>query len=103
MIYVAHPYSGVKRNVKTVTKIIRKLSAEYPHTFICPLTAFGDLYNVVEYDTGMNYCIELLSHCNKAIFLGDWYMSKGCKIEHEYCRVNNIPILYADQLDKLKE
>ena len=98
MIYIAHPYANNPINKYRVNKIIRKLSARTEATFICPINAFGDLYKRVDYDKGMNYCLELLNVCSMAVFLGDWYSSKGCRIEHEYCKRNKIRIVCADEL-----
>jgi predicted amidohydrolase len=56
LIYVAHPFSGMKENVEKVEKILRQLMREYPdYVFYSPLHATGYYYHDVPYDVGMEH------------------------------------------------
>lgn len=36
--------------------------------------------------------LELLSECDLALFIGDWYDYRGCQIEHQVCENYGIEI-----------
>lgn len=91
MIYVCHPYGGNCINKLLVEKIIKRLVASTPDTYISPIHAFGFMYDSVPYDTGMAFCIELLSRCDSAIFCPGWERSEGCRREMEWCKENGKP------------
>ena len=100
MIYVSHPYGGLKENKRKVEGIVRSLTAIYPGiTFVSPIHTFGFIYDEVTYEAGLNMCIELLSKCNKMYVCGDYESSKGCKEEIKYCEEHNIPhLIYDDEV-----
>lgn len=37
--------------------------------------------------------LSLLADADYAVFVGEWYKSQGCAIEHQCCVYYNIPIL----------
>lgn len=92
LVYVAHPYQNKASNKKSVELIIKELSLKNPSkVYVSPIHAFGFLYNTVSYDKGMFYCLSLLDECDSAIFCKSWETSKGCRLEMEFCKENNIP------------
>ena len=92
MIYISHPYGGKRENIGEIEEIVTGLLIEYPHiTFVSPVHTFGFLYDKVDYDMGINYCLELLKNCDEMWVFGDYMCSKGCNIEIEYCKKHNIP------------
>lgn len=95
LIYVAHPYSGDEQgNIKKAQEIVKELQLKHPHnTYISPLLTFGYLGGNVSYEQAMKLCASLLDRCDMILLTGDWRKSKGCLIELEYARLNNIPIM----------
>lgn len=93
MIYIAHPYGGKPRNRNNIEKIILNLTTTSTNTFVSPVHAFGFMYNLVSYDQGMLYCLELLEKCDSAIFCSGWEKSIGCRQEMEYCKRYNKPFI----------
>jgi len=92
MVYVAHPYNNKASNKKSVEMIIKELTLRNPGTTcISPIHAFGFLYTVVDYETGIEYCKDLLLKCDSALFCKGWETSKGCNIEMEFCKERGIP------------
>lgn len=90
-IYVSHPYDGKEENRQKVEKIIQRLIEIYPHdTFISPIHAFGFLYDKVDYETGLEWCLDLLEGCDKMYVFGDWKKSRGCQAEVQFCDNNFI-------------
>lgn len=91
IIYVAAPYGGDENNKKKIEHTIRALVGVYPqYCFISPIHAFGFLYNDVDYNEGMQYCLTLLDMCDEIWIFGD---SKGTRIEREYAKRYKIPIV----------
>ena len=91
MIYVSHCYGGKRTNKKRIEKIIKKLVEQYPdYCFVSPVHCYGYLYNDVDYDKGMEYCLALLAVCDKMWICSEH--SKGVLIEQDYCKSHNIPI-----------
>ena len=87
MIYIAHPYNGSEENKLEVEKIIEKLvEIDNKHTYISPIHSFGFLYNKVDYDLQMDFCIDLLMMCDKVYFFGDIESIKGCMTELKMCK-----------------
>jgi len=91
LTYVAHPYQNKASNKKSVELIIKELLFRNPSKiYVSPIHTFGFLYLDVSYSEGMNFCYELLSKCDSAIFCKGWELSKGCRLEMEYCIENNV-------------
>ncbi|MEG0898312.1 MAG: DUF4406 domain-containing protein [Oscillospiraceae bacterium] len=92
IIYVSHPYGGIKSNEDKIAVIIRQLEKQYPQNlFISPVHCFSWGYHETDYDVGISYCLWLLDKCDECWVYGDWENSKGCNIEVEYCKNYNIP------------
>ncbi len=97
-MYVAHPYMGCESNKESVEGIIRVLTKNNPETlFVSPIHALGFLYNDVEYETGMKWCIELLRMCGCLVLCPGWMHSRGCTIEHQYAIEHKIPIYFVTE------
>ena len=78
MIYISHPYGGKEENKLKIEAIVRKLVKENPGvTYISPVHAFGYLYNDVDYETGLEYCLNLLDVSDRMLVFGDWKYSRG--------------------------
>lgn len=93
MVYVAAPYGEKEENKNKVEMIIKALVRENPEkTHVSPIHSFGHLYSDVDYDTGMGYCLELLSKCEEMILCKGWCNSRGCLIEKEYAENAKIRI-----------
>ena len=85
-IYISHPYGGKEENKQEIETIIRDLIQENPqHTYISPVHTFGFLYNDVEYEQGIRYCLDLLEVCDEMYVYGDYNNSKGCVKEIKHC------------------
>ena len=92
IIYISHPYGGIKLNEDRVAEIILKLQKQYPdYLFVSPIHAFSFEYTYDDYETGINKCLWLLDRCSEMWVYGDWENSKGCKIEIQFCDYNCIP------------
>ena len=96
LVYVAHPYGGKERNKRDVENIIRHWAMEQRSdiTFISPIHTFGYMYRDVLYETGINMCLELLKKCDYLIVCKNWENSRGCNIEVNFAKSNNIPIKF---------
>ena len=82
MIYISHPYSGKPENKQKVEEIIKNLVISHPeNTYISPIHCFGFMYELVDYQTGLEMCLRLLESCDKMLVFGDWQSSRGCNAE----------------------
>lgn len=94
-VYIAHPYSGKRRNKKKVEKIILKLLKENPDIlYVSPIHATGFYYFELFYGEGMKHCFELLSLCDELWLCKGWEKSKGCRLEKEFAKSIGVPIKY---------
>ena len=85
-IYISHPFGGKQENKEHIETIIKQLIYENPqHTYISPVHAFGFLYNEVDYQSGLNWCLDLLDMCDEMLVFGDYNESKGCVAEIKHC------------------
>ena len=95
LIYVAHPFGGLKENVEKVQAIITKLLHKHPDcTFYSPLHATGFFYSQLSYLTGMEHCFEALSRCDELWICGFWRDSVGCCMEYGYAKGKGIPVKF---------
>lgn len=99
-IYISHPFGNKEENKLKVEHIIENLVNEHPeHTYISPIHTFCFLYDKVNYETGINMCLELLKLCDMMYVYGDWQNSRGCKEEIKFCEENGIP--YTKRNDEI--
>ena len=96
MIYISHKYGGDQSNKDRIETIVRQLVKDYPdYCFVSPVHCMGYLYNDVDYDKGMEYCLALLRTCDEMWIASDY--SKGVLIEWDYCKRHGIEILHLVQ------
>ncbi len=92
MIYISHPYGGKEENKLKVEAIIKELAVNHPdNTYISPIHTFGFMYDSVDYETGLQMCLNLLETCDKMLVFGDWKQSRGCTAEVLYAEMHFIP------------
>ncbi len=92
LIYVSHIFQNKIENKLDAENVIRKLVKENPeHTYIGGLHPFYFMYDEVDYETGINMCLEVLKRCDMMYVFGDWQNSRGCKEEIKFCEENGIP------------
>lgn len=106
-VYIAHPFGGKQENVERVQDIITDLIKRNPDVvYISPLHLFGYSYDLVSWEQGMEWCLEVLSSCDAIVFASDeWKLSKGCCMEMDFARDKGIDIFmledYKDVIDLL--
>ncbi len=102
-IYVAHPYGGDEKNKKIVELFIKKLVEVDPGiTFISPIHAFGYLYDTLDYETGIDMCLDLMENCDALLIppFSQIENSKGCLVELGYAKGKGLKILsWLDVID----
>lgn len=92
MIYISHPYGGQAENKQMVEGIIRELALSHPeNTYVSPIHCFGFMYDLVQYETGLEMCLNLLKACDKMYVFGDWKNSRGCTAEVLFAEMHMIP------------
>ena len=98
IIYISHPYGGVKDNEEKVARIIIRLQKKYPtYLFISPIHAFSFQYHKVDYEVGIQKCLWLLYRCDEMWVFGDWEKSKGvCREILECEKINKPYSIYKD-------
>jgi len=98
LIYISHPYGGQEEKKQRVKEIIRELTLSHPeYTYISPIHCFGFLYNDVNYEDGLDMCLNLLAKCEKMYVFGDWKQSRGCTAEVLYAEMHMIPYEIMDK------
>lgn len=105
LVYVSHPFGGLANNAgsaQAITDILNTKELEKKkreHVYITPVTVFQGLYNVADYNDGLNMCLALLKRCAGGIVMcGDWTNSRGCMAEFKYAKENGIPIYMLNEL-----
>ncbi len=101
-VYVAHPYEGKEENKKKVEKFIKKHSKEIGATFISPIHSFGFMYNDIDYEKGIDMCLDLLEICD-AIIIPKFEKiknSKGCLMELGFSKAKEIMIFDWETFNK---
>ena len=57
-------------------------SYDFSHMrFSSPIHNYGTLDGQLNYDQGLNLCMDLLRKCDGIIMCGDYFKSNGCKME----------------------
>lgn len=93
MIYLSHAYGGKKENRDHAKQIWLDLATkDITETYINPLESFGDLYDKVDYDTGIIMCLELMSKCSLVLITSPSDISEGVKIEINEAKRLGIPV-----------
>lgn len=95
LIYCSHKFGGKLENAKAVELKIKRLQLTDPnHTYVSPIHTFGFLYNEVDYLTGLNWCLDLLSKCDAMVVLSE--ESRGVRAEIKFCADNKIPFGFLE-------
>lgn len=86
MLYISHPFltnGNADDNKKAVDKILADLVLKYgkEYVFISPIHNYGTLDGQLNYEHGLNLCLDLLRKCDGVIMCGNYFRSKGCKTE----------------------
>ena len=90
-VYISHSYSGKEENKQDIERIARLLVKKFPNIVpVSPVHTYGYLYNDVDYDRGLDFCIELLKTCDCMWVFGDYSNSKGVHAEIDYCEKHGI-------------
>lgn len=96
LIYCSHKFGGKLENAKAAeTKIKRLQLADPDNAYISPIHTFGWLYDTADYNTGLRWCLDLLSKCDKMIVLSDF--SKGVHAEIDTAEALGIEVEYATE------
>ena len=92
IVYISHPYSNKTENKEKIEEIVKELAIKHPnYLFVSPVHCFGYLYNTVDYQTGIDYCLWLLGKCTEMWVFGDYKNSRGCNIEIKIAEESGIP------------
>lgn len=98
LIYCSHKFGGKLENAKAAELKIKKLQLADPeNTYVSPIHTFGFMYHDVDYDTGLKWCLDLLSKCDMMVVLSE--MSKGVKAELNFCAENKIPVEFGEEIN----
>jgi len=98
--YLVHPCttggSTMEENKASEQLAYEKIIAWYPGIkIIRPLQIIPD---GMGHSEAMERCFKLLSGCDTGIFAGYWMISKGCKMEFEFCVTNKKGIIDFENL-----
>ena len=101
LIYLSHPFGGLKDNMMEAGQIANRLQAELgtDGTILSPIHNFSWLAYREEsngYWEDIYHCLRLLSSCDGMILSGDWTKSLGCCIEYLYAIDHDIPVYISD-------
>ena len=92
IIYLSHAYGGKQSNADEVAMVMLKLVKRYPDlNFFSPIHNFP-FYNDLNYETGLQKCLDFLPYCQEMWIIGDWRESRGCQAEIKFCKQHHIPI-----------
>ncbi len=89
LVYISHPSGGKEENTKEIEYIIEELYKDDELfdkcCFVSPVHCYGFMYDTYEtnYLKGLQFCLDLLMHCDKMIVFGDHRSSRGCTREIE--------------------
>ena len=98
VVYLSHPYSGKKKNLKAISEILREVQAEHPtFLFLSPVNMFSCLYSDMPYKEGLDRCLWLLDRSDEMWVFGEYKNSKGCLREIEFCEDNDIPYVIREE------
>lgn len=93
-IYISHAFGGKEENAQRVTNIINYLYDTIylsDVVLLSPIHIFRRIYNVVDYEVGLQACLDLLETCDEMWVFDDYSESVGVKKEIEFCKEKGIP------------
>ena len=101
VIYISHPFQNKTENKDKIEDIIKTLTVKYPkYLFLSPVHSFGYLYNTVDYQIGIDYCLWLLGKADEMWVFGDYKNSRGCLIEIKCAEESGIPYFIKERGDE---
>lgn len=101
LIYVAHPYGGLKENKEKIDNIMERLILKDRYNvYLSPLHNFSMVYFETEYAKGLQICLDMLEKCSLLMLCGDWRNSKGCIGEWAYAKARDKKIYYLDEWEE---
>jgi hypothetical protein len=102
LCYVAHAYSGDKKNIERAKKITKELQKrDLENCYICPLMAFSHLeYGEIGYDDEIELCLDLLTCADKLIVASE--ISKGVRIEIDFAKLVKMEVLRLEENGELR-
>lgn len=102
IFYVAHAYSSDKNNIEKAKKIIHDLQIkDLANCYICPLLNFSCFeHGEIEYDNGIELCLDLLTACDKLIVASK--ISKGVQTEIDFAKLVNMEVLRLEKNGELR-
>lgn len=114
-IYISHPYGGLAKNKKNADSVLKWLQdnmgvfpikepfgSDTHNIFLSPIHILGHLYDKVDYDTGVDWCIDILSGCDAIVMCNGWENSTGCNLELAYANGHNIRVIHINELKAAK-
>lgn len=111
LTYVAGKYSspdGLQKwsNVVAADEAGRQVMAAghvpfIPHNNSCDWEHDDRFKAMTPDDWLTKVCFPILAKCEVALFIEGWKESYGARLEHQYCELNNIPIVYS--VEELRE
>lgn len=106
LLYLSHPFTtgDMKKNIKHATKCLYELTNRYKkdYVIISPIHAYGTLDGQLNYEDGLDLCIDLLSKCDAIVMAGNYFTSRGCKEELEYALRNKLEVFNYTDMVKTK-
>lgn len=101
IVYISHGYGGKQENLDEINEIMKIVYKLHPNWLILnPVAMFSPLYNLTDYDKGLNMCLFLLNLSDEMWVVDENYRnSKGVIREIYYCDKFLIPY----KLTSLKE
>lgn len=104
-VYIAHPFGGKQENIERVQDIITDLIKRNEEVvYISPLHMFGQWYDLVSWEQGMEWCLQILEGCDAIVFASDeWQDSKGCCMEMEFAKENGLDIFMLGEYKDVVE
>ncbi len=103
LLYLSHPFGGLKDNMFDAGLVANRLQAKFgtTRTILSPIHNFSWLSYREEksgYWEDIFHCLRLLSSCDGMVLTGDWKKSLGCCIEYLYALDHHIPVYIAEGL-----
>lgn len=98
VVYISHPFQNKPHNVVMIEEVVKALTLKNPNNlYICPVLAFGFMYEDVDYETGLNMSMAMLKFCDEMQVYGKYENSIGCNREIAYCESHDIPFSINEQ------
>ena len=95
IIYVAHPYGGLKANEEDTSEYVSEFIQQYPQfIFFSPVHNYSFYYTQTDYETGLNLCLEFLKYADELWVTGNYEKSRGCLAEIRFATEHDIPIKF---------